>query len=110
MEAVGNVDAITRAQYILSIRSDGENVPEISPSTPSPYPKRSKGSPYQKAQTHYSFEDDLSHHIREAFVILSTGTPVSFFTNPYVIDWLKGLNQAHRPIHRLKFLRLLRVI
>ena len=40
----------------------------------------------------------------------STGTPVSFFTNPYVIDWLRGLNPAHRPIYRLKFLRILRVI
>ena len=58
----------------------------------------------------YLFEEDLPHHIREALVIISTGTTMSFFANPYVTDWLRGLDPAHRPIYRQKFLRLLRVI
>ena len=107
MQAAGNDVAIARAKYLLNIRSDADNDWDDPMSTSasaivSPHKKKKKG--------YYSFEDDLEHHIREAFLVLSTGTPVSFFTNPYVTDWLKDLEPAHRPIYRLKFLRLLRVI
>ena len=59
---------------------------------------------------YHSFEVDLSHHIQEAFVIVSTGSPVLLFANPYVQDWICNLDPAHRPIYRQKFLRILRVI
>ena len=59
---------------------------------------------------YHSFEVDLSHHIQEAFIIVSTGSPVSFFANPYVQEWLRNLDPSHRPIYRQKFLRILRVI
>ncbi len=84
--------AVVHARYILQLRS---NIGSGSPS---------------KGKGFYSFEEDLPHHIREALVIISTGTTMSFFANPYVTDWLRRLDPAHRPIYRQKFLRLLRVI
>ena len=84
--------AVVRARYILQLRS---NI--------------GSGSPL-KGNSFYLFEEDLPHHIREALVIISTGTTMSFFANPYVADWLRGLDPAHCPIYRQKFLRLLHVI
>ena len=63
-----------------------------------------------KVKGYYTVEQDLDHHIREAFVSLSTETVISFFANPYVRDWLWFLNNAHKPIYQLKYLRLLQVI
>lgn len=63
-----------------------------------------------KGMGFFTFEEDLPHHIREAFVIISTGSAISFFDNPYVRDWLRSLNPAHRPLYRQKFLRIIRVI
>ena len=43
-------------------------------------------------------------------VILSTGCPMSFFGNPFVKSWLSRLNPKHRPVYRLKLLRIIRCI
>lgn len=92
-----NIKAIERATRILDIRG---HKPTMK--------KRDVGP--TKDCGFYPFEENLPHHIREAYVVISTGSTISFFTNPYVIDWLKHLNPAHCPIYRLKFLCLLRVI
>ena len=59
---------------------------------------------------YYSFEEDLEHHVREAMVILATGCPMSFFNNPFVKDWLRHLDPKHRPVYRMKLLRIIRCI
>ena len=59
---------------------------------------------------YYSFEEDLYNHICEAMMILSTGCPMSFFSNPFVKDWLRHLDQKHRPVYHLKLLRIIRCI
>lgn len=58
----------------------------------------------------YSFEEDLHHHIREAIMILSTGSPMCFFSNPFVKEWLKRLDPKHRPVYRVKLLRIIRCV
>jgi hypothetical protein len=63
-----------------------------------------------KGKGFYGFEEDLPHHINEALVIISTGCTITFVQNPHVVDWLRELNPAHRPVYRTKFLRILRVI
>ena len=45
-----------------------------------------------------SFGGCIANFMLEAFVIVYTGSPVSFFANPYVQDWLRNLDPAHRPI------------
>ena len=47
-------------------------------------------------------EEDLIHHIHEALFIISTGSPLSFYDNPYVRTWLTSLNNFRQPIYRLK--------
>ena len=93
--AQGNTQAITRAKYILFQRTNK---------------KLEDASGLSQMKGYHSFEVDLSHHIQEAFVIVSTGSHVSFFANPYVQEWLRNLDPAHRPIYSQKVLRILRVI
>ena len=93
--AQGNTQAITRAKHILFHRTN-KKLEDASG------PTQMKG--------YHSFEVDLYHHIQEAFFIVSTGSPLSFFAHPYIQDWLRNLDPAHRPIYRQKFLRILRVI
>ena len=85
--------AAKRARHILCIRDDAD----------------SKRRP-QDGNSFYSFEEDLYHHIRGALLIISTGIGVGFFSNPFVRDYLFGLNSRHQVLYRLKFMRLLRVI
>ena len=90
--AEANLTIRTRAKFILDMR---ENAGDSRPV---------KGMPF------YKFEEDLPHHIREALVIISTGSALSFFENPFVRDWLNSLEPRHRPIYRKKLARLIRCI
>ena len=55
----------------------------------------------------YKFEEDLPHHIREASMIILTGSALSFFENPFVRDWLNSLEPRHCSIYRKKLARLI---
>ena len=97
--AKGNVTVIARAKYLLKMRKGKE-----SPKTPGgDTVSGDDNSPY-------SFEVDLHNHICEALMILSTGVPLSFFSNPFVKDWLRKLDRRHRPVYRVKLLRIIRCI
>ena len=86
-------EARARANYILNKReTDGAVSPPV------------KGIGF------FPFEEDLPHHIRETFVIVCTGSPMSFFENPYVKDMLTGLSPRHRPVYRKKLTKLLRCV
>lgn len=50
------------------------------------------------------------HQIDEALVLCSTGIGMSFFSNPFVRDWLCLLEPRHRPIYRIKLTRVIRCI
>ena len=101
LEAAGNTSAILRAKRILEVR-------DFKPTSNSRYCGDS--DPSKGIGGFFSFEEDLIHHINEAYVVISTGSTVSFFSNPYVRDWLGKLEPKHRPLYRVKFLRILRVI
>ena len=64
--------------------------------------------PPGKGMGFFPFEEDLWNHINECLVTISTGCTISFFDNPYVRDLLSGLNPRHRPVYRLKLVRLQR--
>ena len=82
-----------RATYILNKR-DGDG----------------KTSPPVKGMSFYPFEEYLPHHICETIVIINTGSPLSFFDNPFVKNFLKGLNPRHRMVYRTKLAKLLRCV
>ena len=87
--------AITRAKHILAMRERKIGVAGgLSPPT--------KGIGF------FPFEEDIMHHIGEALVVCSTGISQSFFADPYVRQWLQRMNPRHRPIYRLKLVRLIR--
>ena len=92
--SIGNVTVRARCRYILDHRD--RNV--------GPLTRPVKGIGF------FPFEEDLSHHIREALVNVSTGSPLQFFSNPFVKDWLSNLEPRHRPVHRLKLCRLIRCV
>eukprot|EP00956_Cyclotella_meneghiniana_P030727 scaffold78248_cov106-Cyclotella_meneghiniana.AAC.1 len=94
LEATGRFDAQVRAQRLLKVRG---------------YKPREK-TVLKGMGKFFPFEEDLPHHINEALVVISTGSPISFFANPFVIEWLQKIEPRHRPLYRVKFLRLLRVI
>ena len=86
-------ESISRANYVLSKReNDGKTAPPV------------------KGMSFYPFEEYLPNHIRETYVIICTGSPMSFFDNPYVRDLLSGLNPRHRPVYRSKLTKLLRCV
>ena len=58
----------------------------------------------------FPFEEQLKHHVDEGLSLASTGIGVSFFQNPYVRDYLQGLQPRHRPVYRLKLVRIIRCI
>ena len=91
--AKGKVDIVTRAKYILKMREKDSTIPQLT-----------KGIGF------YSFEEDLHHHINEAIVIISTGSPLSFFDNPFVKTMLRGLDPRHRPVYRSKLAKVIRCI
>jgi hypothetical protein len=91
--AKGKVDIVTRAKYILKMREKDSTLPQPA-----------KGIGF------YPFEEDLHHHISEAIVIISTGSPLSFFDNPFVKTWLRRLDPRHRPVYRSKLAKVIRCI
>ena len=96
-KAEKNIVVIARAKFLLRMRkTNGNRV-------------AAKGG-LKDDVGYYSFEEDLEHHVREAMVILSTGCPMSFFNNPFVKEWLRHLDPKHRPVYRLKLLRIIRCI
>ena len=82
-----------RAQYILDMRASKSKTPQPS-----------------KGMGFFPFEEQLVHHANEARALASTGIGASFFQNPYVRDYLQQLNPRHRPLYRLKLLRLARCL
>ena len=94
-QAEKNVKVIACAKYLLKMKTAG--------------PVRAHSS-LLHSDKYYSVEEDLYQHIREAMMILSTGCPMSFFSNPFVKDWLRHLDPKHRPVYRLKLLRIIRCI
>lgn len=88
-----NVYAVTRARYILRQRNK-------SGTTLQPV----KGIGF------FPFEEDVNHHIDEAIAIISTGSPLSFFDNPFVKSWLSRLNPRHRTVYRSKLAKLIRCV
>ena len=66
-------ESMARARYILNKREgDGKTSPPV------------------KGMSFYPFKEDLPHHIRKTYVIINTGSPLSFFDNPYVRDLLSA--------------------
>jgi hypothetical protein len=94
-QAEKNVKVIACAKYLLKMRTAGPVTAHSS---------------LLHLDKYYSFEEDLYHHIHEAMMILSTGCPTSFFSNPFVKDWLRHLDPKHRPVYRLELLRIIRCI
>ncbi len=91
-----NLVVISRAKFLLKMRTTGGTCLQ--------------GVGYKDSEKFYSMEDDLGHHVRKAMVILATGCPMSFFNNPFVKDWLCQLDPKHRPVYRLKLLRIISCI
>ena len=91
--ASGNVYAITRAKYILMQRN-----------------KSGKTLQPVKGIGFFPFEEDVDYHIDEAIVIISTGSPLSFYDNPFVKTWLSRLNPRHRAVYRSKLAKLIRCV
>ena len=60
-----------------------------------------------KGMPSYKFEEDFPRHIREALVIILTGSTLFFFENLYVCDWLNSLEPRHHPIYRKKLVQLI---
>ena len=58
----------------------------------------------------FPFEEDLPCHIHEMFVIINTGTPLTFFNNPHVKDLLNGLDSCNHPVYCIKLTKLLRCV
>lgn len=58
----------------------------------------------------FPFEEDLEHQIREGILICGTGIVCSFFNNPFVRDYIRGLEPRHRVVYRLKLVRIIRCI
>jgi len=83
--------SVERAKFILAYRRSSDDVPT-------------------KGMGFFDFEEDLSHHINECFIIISTGLPMGFFCSPHVQDLLRGLEPRHKPLYPLKLMRLLRVV
>ena len=81
------------AQYILDRRDNKTKTP-----------KPSSGLGF------FPFEEQLYHLTREVLVLASSGIGASFFQNPYVRDYLQALQSHHRPIYRLKLVRLIQCI
>ena len=92
-EAIGNVLVVTRAKYMLFRRENGG--PNVKLSKPG------------KGMGFYTFEEDLHHHINEAISIISSGSPLSFYNDPFVKAMLKGLNPLHRPVYRNKLAKII---
>ena len=88
-----NPKSQARAQYILD-RQDNK--------TKTPKPSSGLGF--------FPFEEQFYHHTRNALVLASSGIGASFFQTPYVLDYLQTLQSRHRPIYRLKLVRLIRCI
>ena len=90
----GNIEVQARARYIIDKR-------EIN--------TRAIASPV-KGVSFPPFEEDIIHHINEAIVLISNGSPLSYYDNPYVRTCINSLNTRHRPIYWLKLARLIRCI
>lgn len=84
---------IKRAAYVLAMRSRNDSI-----SLP------------RTGMKFFPFEEDIMHQIDEALVLCSTGIGMSFFSNPFVRDWLCRLEPRHRPIYRIKLTRVIRCI
>ena len=91
-DCLGNITVQARAQYILARRNNfsGPVAPPV------------------KCMVFFPFEEDLNHHIHEALITTSTGSAMSFYGNPFVKDWISGLEPRHRPVYRKKLCRLIR--
>ena len=89
---IGNITVCARAKYILSRRNNFSG----------------PVGPPVKGMAFFPFKKDLNHHIQEALATLSTGSAMSFYGNPFVKDWLSGLEARHRPVYRQKLCRLIR--
>lgn len=57
----------------------------------------------------YSFEEDLPYQLNAILANVSTGSPGTWFLNPFVRDYLQSLDPKHRVPYQLKQLRLIRV-
>ncbi len=63
-----------------------------------------------KGMGFFPFEEDLPHHVRQSMVIVASGVSFSFFANPYLHDYLKGLQARHRPAYHQKLVKLVRCV
>ena len=55
----------------------------------------------------FPFAEDHIHNVHQAAVIISTGSSLSFYENPYVRTWLTSLDYCHWPIYQIKLSRLI---
>lgn len=92
-EFFGKAKYVRRVQYILSMRGNTSVTPQVS-----------------KEMKFFPFEEDIIHQIDEAFVICSTGVGMCFFSDPFVREWLRRIEPRHRPIYRVKLLKVIRCI
>ena len=101
--------AVTRARYIITQRTkvkggigkvytwgNNETTALGTPSSPS------------RCITMFSFEESLQHHATQARMMISAGLTCTFFENTYVKSALQQLQPRHRPLYRLKLIRLVR--
>ncbi len=84
---------MAKAQFILDMRE-----------------KCSKNAPPVKGMPFFDFEENLEYQIQEGQAIISTGSVVSFFDNPFVRSLLTTLNPRHKVVYRLKLAKLVRCI
>ena len=98
-QVIGSVATTTRVNYILSQRVlFSKGVAGFQVGNPQ------KGIPF------FKFEENLSHEVNEAYMMISTGISCSFFENPHVRKTFHDLQPRHRPVHRKKLIRLVRCV
>lgn len=92
----GCIRAIARAKYILDKRWGSG-------------PNKSGGGPV-KGMAFFSFEENLIYQIHEGIAIISTGSTLSFFDNPFVRNWLHAMCPRHRVVYRSKLAKVIRCV
>ena len=86
--------SIARARHILEEREHSGKVPKsITSNEPA-----------------YTFEQQLDYHIHESIIFASTGVSASFFAHPSYHDFMRRVDPRHRPVYRLKLVRLVRCV
>ena len=84
---------VQRAVHVLNLRQNSKTVPLPA-----------------DGLSVYTEEEDLPHHIRESFVVCDSSVGVNFYSNVFVKELLRGLNDRHNPTYHKKTLRIIRCI